>query len=144
MDLTYNLVENILGILMATVVYQVIGFCWYSNWAFGKVWLEETGLNEAQLKEMHPWMPYVIGWASALVLAYVIDRVHFGMGGSHYFDGILVGLLLSLGIAAATAPHYAFGNKSRKLWTLDQCQTLLAMIVMGAIIGAGRNGWFGL
>jgi len=130
---------NLWAILVATVASQVIGAAWYSPRLLGKAWMQEVGLTEEQIRANPTKRPFVVAILSALVLAAGLAWVNKVAGTHSLGYGIVVGLSVGIGVVAmAAAPHYAFSGRSLRLYLIDQAHTVLAIVVMSAIIGVWR------
>ena len=134
---------NIWAILVATAVAQVIGGLWFSPLLFAKVWMNEVGLTEERIKAGPSKMPFLVAIGAGLVLAIALAFLHLALNeesfGSALWAGLWVGIVSGVGIAAASAaPHYAFSDRSRRLFLIDQGQTLANCVVMSMIIALWR------
>jgi hypothetical protein len=134
---------NIWAILLATVVAQVIGGLWYSPLLFAKVWLQEVGLTEEQIKASPSKVPFLVAIGAGFVLALALAFLHLALKTESFsgglWAGLWVGVVAGVGISAASsAPHYAFTGKSRLLFLIDHGQTLANCVVMSLIIALWR------
>lgn len=70
---------NYVAVLVAALIFMAVGFVWYALPVFGKSWMKETGLKEADLKA-GPGTGYVLamlgGLFQAYVLAHFVDYVY--------------------------------------------------------------------
>ena len=63
---------NWVAVLVAAIAVQPIGALWYSTRLFGKAWLAEIGITEAQAKASPTKLLFAIGFLSPLVVAAVL------------------------------------------------------------------------
>jgi hypothetical protein len=134
---------NFFAVVVATVCAFFLGFIWYS-FLFGKRWMKELGLNEADLKKGAN-MGMIFG--TTLVLTFVmciglamlwhaedIDTLTWQVGLLH---GLLIGLFF---VATSTAINYLYQRKSLVLWAIDAGYQVCFLALMGAILGAWPKG----
>lgn len=126
---------NLWAVLLAVIANQALGFAWYSRRCFGAAWMRESGLDPQALAQRSPRKPIVLSVLASIPLAVAIGYV-LGMMERHTLrDGIVVGLLLGVAVAAmAAAPHYAFPGRSLRLYLIDQGYTVAAILVMTVIL----------
>jgi hypothetical protein len=133
---------NFIAVLLAALASFAIGWVWYSA-LFGKTWRRLAGLSLEDMKsmEMSPLGASIGGILTALLMAYVLAHgIEFGnaylnTGG---IEGGLQGAFWYwLGFAVPlTAGVYLWEGKSWKLWAINAGYYLVALLAMGAIIGA--------
>jgi hypothetical protein len=123
-----------LGVLLAAVAGIVIGFVWYMPQVFGRRWANAAGV---QLPEgMPPAMTLVAGVVIALVTAYVLALFVTATGATDVVGGAIVGAVAWLGFVATWGANTVFyENRSWEYFGVNAGYSLLAMVVMGAIIG---------
>ena len=118
---------NWIAVLVAGVFNMVFGSLWYGP-LFGKAWLRAIGKKQEDIQSS-PGMymlPFLAGVASAYVLAVIIA----GLGISVWWQGLIVGAIVWIGIgAAATLTTGTFEEQPRAAWMLF---ALYQLIVYGA------------
>jgi len=93
---------NYLAVLVAAIAYIVIGFVWYSDVLFGKLYRKEMGVKEG-MKPGKDFMTKMmaLGSLSALIMAYVLSHnIAFSgayLGASGPWLGLMTGFWLWLG-----------------------------------------------
>ena len=128
---------NWVAIIVATVANMVVGGFWYSPLAAGKAWMKEVGLTEDDMKDVDAKTPMIKATVGAFVLAIGL-AVILNHTGADSISGAFTGFFLSVMItAASTFCNYAFEDKTNRHFLIHTGNHILAMTVMGAIIG----GW---
>ena len=86
------------------------------------------------------WQPRLPGRVPRLVLAYTLALVSIWARANNPFSGAALGLFLGVGIVAASAlPSHLFENPPLELFAIDPGFNLLAMFLMGGVLGAWRK-----
>jgi hypothetical protein len=133
MDLNYTGV-NWVAVVAAAVANIIIGIVWYAPQVFGRRWAALGG-RELPAPGQIPVTTYALGVVVALVVAYVLALFVGGLGASSIVDGATVGFLAWLGFAATTASSAVlYEGRSWVYWALNAGFTLVALLVMGAIL----------
>ncbi|MEM6524763.1 MAG: DUF1761 domain-containing protein [Bacteroidota bacterium] len=124
---------NWLAIAVATISTFVIGAVWYGP-IFGKVWMQENGFTEEDLKEAN--MAKIYGTAFILELVMAINLALF-LKGLSVQDGLLYGFFTGFGwVAMAMGVNYLFSRNSIRLWFIDSFYFVISFTLMGAILTA--------
>jgi hypothetical protein len=123
------------AIVIAAIAGFVIGAVWYR--IFSKKWTAAAGVPG----DMRPAvMPFIVGFAANVVVAIGIAGLlgHFGPGDQVTVrHGVIVGMGSWLGFTiTTTAANYTFARRPLALLAIDGGYWLVAMAVMGWIIGA--------
>ena len=130
---------NFLALGAAAIASFGLGALWYSPVLFGKIWQQEIGMTEEDLKGAN--MPMIFGTTFVLTfimglgLAMIIAG-HEGaemnwMSGAHH--GLYAGLAF---VGTSMAINYLYQRRSFKLWAIDAGYQILFLTIMGAILGA--------
>ncbi len=124
---------NWLAIVVATLSTFVIGAVWYGP-IFGKVWMQENGFTEEDLKEAN--MAKIYSTAFILELIMAINLALFLKGLSAQ-EGLLYGFCTGFGwIAMAMGVNYLFSRNTIRLWFIDSFYFVISFTLMGAILTA--------
>ncbi|MEM9390592.1 MAG: DUF1761 domain-containing protein [Bacteroidota bacterium] len=124
---------NWLAIVVATISTFVIGAIWYGP-VFGKVWMQENGFTEEDLKEAN--MAKIYGTAFILELVMAVNLALF-LKGLSVPDGLLYGFFTGFGwIAMAMGVNYLFSRNTIRLWFIDSFYFVISFTLMGAILTA--------
>ena len=124
-----------LGVLIAAVAKFFIGFAWYSPILFVKPWQELTGMTEEKVRA--GLVPALIAEAIGdLIMAYVLARFIAHYGSNDLVGGAFIGFMAWLGfVATVFANQIFYEQKPRQLIFINGGYMLVALIVMGGIIG---------
>lgn len=135
MDLEFAISwQQWIGVAIGAVLYMVLSMIWYMPRLFGKMWMEDEGLTEEDLRENESPVIYAVTFVLALISNISIAVVLSNAGGGAV-NGLVVGLILGIGIAAmAIGPHYMFAKKNR-LAILQGAHAATLITVSGIIIG---------
>ena len=130
---------NYLAIIVGIIFNQVLGAAWYGAW--GKPWMAEVGLTQEDMEAMkgtaRQWYPYVIAIVSALVFTFVLALLIQGMGAENVVDGLILGLLASVGfILTSYATTYGFEGRSLKLFLINSGYPLISYALIGILLAA--------
>ncbi len=128
---------NIWAVLVAALSTFLIGGIWYSPAVFGKAWMKENGFTEESLKNGNMakifGLAFVLGLIAAVNLAMFLGKeVTVGLGA---FYGFLAGFGW---VATFVGTHYLFERKSFRLFLINAGYSVVALTVMGVIIGAWK------
>ncbi|TRX58633.1 DUF1761 domain-containing protein [Fulvivirga sp. M361] len=126
---------NWLAILVAALSTFVIGAVWYGP-VFGKIWMQENGFTEEDLKEAN--MGKIYGTAFVLELVMTINLALF-LNRMSIKEGLLYGFFTGFGwIAMAMGVNYLFSRNSIRLWFIDSFYFVVSFTLMGAILTAWK------
>ena len=125
---------NWLSVIVAAVSSFMVGGLWYGP-LFGRAWMQEWGFSEEQLGGRS--MPMVFGLS---LLASFIASINLEMFIGAEADlafGLFAGFAAGLGwVAAFLGILYLFEMRSLKLYLINAGYCIVALTVMGAILGA--------
>lgn len=125
---------NLLAVIIAAIANVVIGTVWYLPQVFGKQWAALTG---REINTSPNPMLYVIAIVGSLISAYVLALVIHGVGAATVTDGIVTGVIVSIGFQLTSqAVGGAFEGRSWNLFYINAGNSLVAFAVMGAILAA--------
>jgi len=127
---------NWLAVLTAGISAFVLGGVWYSPALFGNAWMKENNLTEDDIKKSNK--AKVFGWSLILSL---IMAVNLGMYLSNTPDldlkmGLIYGLLAGIWVFCGIAIVALFEQKTARYIFLNGGYCLVALGIMGAILGA--------
>src|SRR5690606_12396980 len=128
---------NYWAILVSALSTFLIGGIWYSPAVFGKAWMRENGCTEVELKKGN--MVKIFGLSFVLGLVAAINLAMFLGNEMNAAMGALYGFLTGFGwVAMFVGTHYLFERKSFKLFLINAGYSVVALTIMGLIIGAWK------
>jgi hypothetical protein len=135
---------NYWAVLIAAVAGWMVGGIWYG--VLGKRWLAALGKTEAEMKTgqgtVSFYAPFVFAFAAALLMAWILAGIlgHLGPGQITLRSGAISAAFCWLGFVATTMlVNYSFARHKCSLLLIDGGHWLIALVVMGAIVG-----WMGV
>ncbi len=129
---------NYLAVVVAAVINMGLGFMWYGP-LFGKSWMKMVGLSKEDVKNTSMVQPMIIGFASALVMAYVLNNFVRMDGGGTAMAGAMVGFWIWLGfLATSFVSVVIWERKSWNLYALNSGYYLVLLLINGAMLAVWR------
>lgn len=136
---------NLLAVLVCGIVAIVLGSFWYSPAGFGKAWMKEVGITQAQMEEAKKnGMPamgksYLTGLVAALLTAYVLAHFANYAGAADAMGGAQLGFWVWLGFFATTSSGMVtWEGRSWKWWAITNSYNLVLLAVMGVILATWK------
>lgn len=126
------------AVLVAVVLFMGLGALWYAPFLFGQAWMAGAGLTPEDIAAAGA-RPYIFGIVLGLVTAVVLSALLAGAGVASAAGGLGAGLLLGAGLVAPlVATIHAFETRPASLVAIDAGFAVVALGVMGALLGAWR------
>ena len=130
---------NYLAIVVAAVVAWLAGAGWYTS--LGKVWTAAIGMTPEQMQQAKSrpgaHLPFLYTFIAQLVMAWVLAGVLGHIGALTLRGGVISGAFCWLGFVITTlVVSYTFAMRDWRLLLIDGGYWLLALVLMGGIIGA--------
>ena len=130
---------NYLAVVIAAVVAWLAGAGWYTT--FGKSWMAALGLTPEKMQEAKSqpgaYLPFVYAFIVNLIMAWVLAGMLFHIGALSLRRGVISAALCWLGFVITTMwVNNSFARRDRRLLAIDGGYWLIALLLMGAIIGA--------
>jgi hypothetical protein len=133
---------NLLAVLAAALAGFVIGGLWYSPLLLGKLWMEEAGLTEEQVRNGNRARIFGISFIALLVMSYCLEMFigpTAGAGDGFYTpsqQGAFYGFLTGFGwLFFAVVVVGLFEQRSRNYILINGGYWIVAMTAMGGILG---------
>jgi len=130
-----------LAVLIAAAVAWIAGAGWYMSLA--KPWGAAPGVTAERMGEARKrpgaHLPYLYVFVAELVMAWVLAGLmaHLGPGQVTLLNGIVSGAFVWLGFVITTiVVNNSFAMRDVRLLWIDGGYWLIALVLMGAIIGA--------
>ncbi len=130
---------NLVAIVVAAVVYMVVGMFWYSPMGFGKPWMKLVGMKEGEMKGSKMTKPILLSFITALIMSYVLAHFIFFAGEKTALGGAKIAFWGWLGFVATMVANdfiYAVKEKPWSLYLINVGYVLVSLVIMGAILGA--------
>jgi hypothetical protein len=128
---------NYLAVGASALSTFLIGGLWYSPAVFGKAWMRENGFKEEDMKNSNMVKIFGLAFLAALVAA--INLAMFLGKDVTVSTGAMYGFLTGFGwVAMFVGTHYLFERRSFTLFLINAGYSVVALTVMGVIIGAWR------
>lgn len=125
-----------LPVVVAAISAFALGGLWYSPALFGKPWMAETGLTADELKKGNKAKIFGLSFLLSLVMAMNLAMFLQNTPGLNVTSGAVYGLLAGLWIFCGIAIVGLFEHKSGRYIFINGGYCMLAMGIMGAILGA--------
>jgi hypothetical protein len=128
---------NYIELLACGVAAMVVGFFWYGNMLFGKMWQKEAHVSDADIKAGQKEAPKMYGlmFVGALIQAFVLSIILDFAQAFDLMSGVQVAFWVWLGFIATTRmADVLFERKSTTLFGINVGYSLVTLVVMSAII----------
>jgi hypothetical protein len=129
---------NWLAIIVSTLAFYGLGALWYSPIAFGKIWMEETGITKEIARKAN--MPKLMGltllfsFIMALNLALFMNSPSIGTS-----QGAMYGFFTGFGwVAMAMFVSGQYEFRSTKHMLINAGYNIVGLTLMGVILGAWK------
>lgn len=131
-----NSVEfEFLSVLIATAIYMIIGFLWYSPFLFKKPWMKYSKIESKYAKIK--FKPFILSFINAFVLCFILALLMSFLGVNTSIDGIFVGFGVWLGFVATTQMSSVIWTKSSfRLYLIEVGCLLVSFCAIGGILGS--------
>jgi len=124
---------DIWKVVLAAVVYFVVGWVWYSPVLFAKPWMKAIGKKQAEMSMAPSAMATTFVTILVLVLAeaYILSSTNI----TGFLGGAYLGAALAIGFVATTALiNSVFQSRNRNLFLIDQGYHFVGIVLVGAIL----------
>ncbi len=128
---------NYFAIIVAAIIYVVIGAIWYSPAVFGKLWAKFSGCDPESCKGKNMVVSWVGCCVVALITAWGLSVLIRNLGYSDFIAGGYVGILAWAGFVMTTqACGVLWGKRNPAEWLIHASCSLLSLWIMGGIIAS--------
>ena len=125
-----------LGVLVAVIASQVIGFLWYGP-LFGKPWRASMGITEEQMQDRSGLgAAMATGIVASIVAVVALALLMSFVDSPDATTGWQMGLLAALLVAAYIVITTAYEQRDKTLQWISIGNQLVTTIVVGVILGA--------
>lgn len=128
---------NWVAILVSAVVFNAIGFAWYSDSVLGKAWRKESGMTKEQINEGSKNMGRMFFFMAvgSIVMAYVMSVVFNAFHTTTVQDALIAAFWLWLGFVATVLLNVvAYELKTWKYYSINAGYQLVGMLAMGVVL----------
>lgn len=126
---------NWIAIVVAAVVYNAVGFGWYSDTGFGKAWRKEAGLTKEQYAKGSMNKMFASMAVTSLLMAYVMSVVFGAFQATTVGMGLTTAFWLWLGFVATVLSYsVVYEMKTWKYYGINAGYQLVGMLAMGAVL----------
>ncbi|WP_339922228.1 DUF1761 domain-containing protein [uncultured Cyclobacterium sp.] len=128
--------ENInwLSVIVASISSFLVGGIWYGP-LFGKPWRHAFGFTETDLNTRN--MPKVFSLSLLLAFIAALNLALFIGANADMAYGLMAGFMTGLGwVATLLGILYLFENRSFKAFLINAGYCIVALTLMGGILGA--------
>jgi hypothetical protein len=130
--MSYFFQINWVVVILGAIFNMVLGFIWYGPF-FGKLWLKLIGKKTEEIDSKAGM--YILTFIASLVGAYVLAVVIEGLAISLWWQGIVMGAVLWVGIGAtATLNTNTFEDSPRGTWVLFALYQLIVFSAEGFVL----------
>lgn len=131
---------NLISVLAAAVASMVIGFVWYSPWAFGPAWMKSLGMTpESMAKkggDRSMGLTYATSFALSLLAAYVLAALFNSLLVTSVGGMAFVGVLMWLGFSVPMKVNdYLFADQGIAYVAITSGYQLVSLVVMALVTG---------
>ena len=130
---SYCSLINVWSILIASLVFFVLGSIWYAPFLFGKAWLEESKVVPDKSKMAKLFI------STFIITVFMVHALALLIGVTGAFSligGLKLGLLAGLGFTATSiGVTFMYEGRSIKLFLIDAGYHVVGLLASGAIIG---------
>lgn len=128
---------NWLAVLVAGISAFILGGVWYSPALFGNAWMKENNMTLEEVKKGNKGK--IFGWAFILALIMSANLAMFlADPKTDLVWGTTAGLLAGIWVFAGIAITGLFEHKTARYIFINGGYQLIALGLMGAIIGVWR------
>jgi Protein of unknown function (DUF1761) len=128
---------NWLAVLVAGISAFVLGGVWYSPALFGKAWMADNKLSMETIKNGNKGKIFGIAFILSLVMAANL-AMFLNEPKTDISWGAIAGFLSGIWVFGFVAIHGLFEYRSWRLILINGGYSMVALILMGAIIGVWR------
>lgn len=126
---------NYVAVIVAGLVFWILGGIWYARPVFGARWMALVNVSEEEARK-RAMMGLIVALIMSIVVAFFLAIVLQAMGAVTITDGIIGALLVWIGFMAIPAiGNLFFEKRPVSLYGINQSFALIGFILMGVILG---------
>jgi len=125
---------NYWAVLVIGVMAMALGYVWYSQSVFGRIWMKLTGKSEAELQG-YGSQTILKAFLSALLAGYILAHFVNLVGATTLYEGMITGFWAWLGFSATTLfINDLYEGRPLSLWAINAGYQLVFLSISGAIL----------
>lgn len=129
---------NWLAIVVATLAFYALGAIWYSPFAFGKIWMNETGITKEKAQKANMLkvmgLTLLFSFIMAVNLALFMNSPEIGAK-----EGAMYGFFTGFGwIAMSIFVSGQYEFRSTRYMLINAGYNIAGLTIMGVILGAWK------
>jgi hypothetical protein len=128
---------NWVAIIVAAVVYMILGMGWYMAW--GDTWLEASGLTLEAAQSGPGWL-YAFSFGTAIIFGLALNWLNQRLGARTFADGAKYAFFITITITFLTMMNENnYLMRPMILGIINGLYPVLSISIMGGIIAAMRK-----
>jgi hypothetical protein len=123
---------NFISVIVATIIYFMLGAVWYSPIMFSKAWasMQQIDMNDKSRMPLMLSLTFVLNFIISIAVALLVSVTYINT----FVGGAKLGFLIGCGIAATTMGiNYLYGNRPFKLYVIDATYHVLGITLTGIV-----------
>jgi hypothetical protein len=125
---------NMIAVIMAAVLYAMLGPVWYSKFVFGKMWMKQRGLPEDLEMDFQP-TAYMWGFILCMTASFSLAMILQGLHVETVKEAVLVSGGIGAGfVLTTTGTSGLFTNHKPGLWFIDNVYHVIGFMLAGFMI----------
>ena len=132
---------NWIAVIVAVLINMAAGALWYSPVLFAKPWMAEVKMTMEQIRANSAAARhgYIVAVVASIVIAVAMAMLGQATGAATGMDGILLGLLTSIGfVGAAFSASYAFEQKTLRHFLITAGYSVVGNALIGVLLTVWR------
>jgi hypothetical protein len=126
---------NVLAVLLAVLLRQIIGYLWYAPFLFGKTWAKDSGVDLTKMDPKAQKKAILVATLLSIVMAVILHYFLDITRSVTPFKGMYIAYWLWMGFTATTAlTNYTYQMKPMRLFLVETGYNLITMLLMGGLI----------
>ncbi len=123
------------GLLAAIAAAAVVGFAWYSPFAFAPAWSRRLGLSPQEMKKGPPPATWFVMLLSQAGGAFVLASLRAMLGLASTLEMITLACLLFFCVYGfSTLTSALFGKKNLVVWLIEAGGALVVLVVQAIVL----------
>lgn len=127
---------NVWAVLVASVVYFIIGAIWYGMF-FGRPWMAALGKSAEEISQGGGGVTYLWTFLLEVVATVTLAVLLLNLPVTGLLGGAVFGGLVGIGLwGTLLAVTFLYEGRKMSLYLIDMGYHVVAFVVAGAILGA--------